>query len=124
MRKGHEAEEVEVALDRAAEHGYLDDAAYARSLAARRSAGRGVSAIAAELRAKGITREDTEAAIGGLDEGGEDAAASRMVLRLVRPGADTAELQRVVSKLIRRGFPPGMAWALTRQAARQTLLSE
>jgi regulatory protein len=123
-RKGHDPEEIEAALDRAVDRGYLDDAAYARSLATRRSVGRGASAIAAELRAKGITREDADAAIAGLDEGGEEEAASRVVVRMVRPGADAAELQRVVSKLIRRGFPPRTAWAVTRRAARDSQPSE
>lgn len=118
LRKGHDPDEVEAALDRAVDRGYLDDAAFARSLVARRSMGRGASAIAAELRAKGVARDEADAALASLDAGAEDEAAGRVVLRLVKPGADEAELQRAVSKLIRRGFPPRTAWYVTRRAAR------
>ena len=118
VQKGHDPVEVEAALNRAVERGYLDDAAYARSLVTRRAVGRGASAIAAELRAKGVSRDEADAAIAGLEAGSEDEAAGRLALRLVKPGADAAELQRVVSKLIRRGFAPRIAWTVTRQAAR------
>jgi SOS response regulatory protein OraA/RecX len=87
-------------------------------LVARRAAGRGASAIAAELRAKGVSRDEADAAIAGLEAGAEDEAAGRVALRLVKPGADEAELQRAVTKLVRRGFPWRMAWYVTRRAAR------
>ncbi len=117
VRKGHERGEVEVALDRAAELGYLDDAAYARSLVGRRSAARGTAAIGAELRAKGLSRPEIEAALAALDPEAEHAAALRLAERLVKPGGGREEVERAAAKLVRRGFSSEVAWRCARAAA-------
>ena len=116
-RKGYEAEEVTAALDRAAAAGYLDDAAYARGLAGRRASARGPAAIAAELRAKGVGRDDTDAALARLDPEQERMAAATLAQRMVGPGADRAATQRAAARLLRRGFSADAAWAAVRAAA-------
>jgi regulatory protein len=100
LRRGHEASEVEEALARLAQLGYLDDAGYARSIVARRAGDRGRRAIAAELATKGIGRALVETSLESLDDDDEVAAAARLIGR--RPPGEAAE--KSLARLARRGF--------------------
>lgn len=77
-----------------------------------------------ELREKGIAPETIDAVIADqVDDEGERAAASTLVdkkLRSLRDvDADTAT-RRLVSMLARKGYRPGLAYAVVREAlARQ-----
>ena len=116
-RRGYEPEDVQGALARLAELGYLDDAAFARGLVRRRSGSRGALALAAELAAKGIDREGTAAALAGLEEDAQLSAATRLAERLyaARPSPGYREmLDSVGAKLARRGFPAGIVRAACR----------
>jgi regulatory protein len=116
-RRGHDPEEVEAALGRLAELGYVDDAAFARGLVRRRSAVRGPLALAGELSARGIDRAGIAAALDGVDPDAELAAATQLAERLyaVRPLPGYKEvLDRVGSKLTRRGFSAGVVRAACR----------
>jgi regulatory protein len=101
-RRGCPPEEVERALARARGLGYIDDAALARAVAARRVRTRGPALIAAELAAKGIQREVAREAVAGVRRDDLVAAASRLAARGVRSGADR---RTVAARLLRRGFP-------------------
>jgi len=116
-RRGFEPGDVDAAVVRLAEMGYLDDAAFARGLVRRRSGSRGALALSAELAAKGIDREGTAAALAGLDEDAQLAAATRLAERLyaARPSPGYREmLDSVGAKLARRGFPAGVVRAACR----------
>jgi regulatory protein len=107
VRKGFEADDVQAALGRLAELGYLDDEAFARGLVRRRSVSRGPLALAAELSAKGIDRAGTAAALAAFDPEAQLAAATVLAERLyaAKPLPGYREtLDRVGSKLLRRGF--------------------
>lgn len=106
-RRGYEREEVEGVVGRLAQAGYLDDAEFARSLVGWRSAGRGRRAIASELAARGVSREDAEAALGDLDRDQEVAAAAALVARILPAGAGEREVARAAGRLRRRGFAEG-----------------
>ena len=99
LQRGCEPGDVEAALRRLRSLGYLDDAAYARGLVARRSAGRGTTLIAAELAAKGIGRELAAEALREVDRRQQVEAARRLVER--SPGLAP---QRLAARLQRRGF--------------------
>ena len=119
-RKGFEPEEVDVALTRLAELGYLDDDAFARALVRRRSSGRGPAAVAAELAAKGIGRDGIAAALAGLDADSQIAAATRLAERLYaeKPVPGYREmLDRIGSRLLRRGYSS----SVVREACRAVL---
>ena len=101
-QKGCESEAVEAALARAAEVGYLDDAAFASALVRVRSGGRGRVAIGAELARKGLSREAVAVALGEMDPDAELAAAVSL-LRKQPAGLDPHKAAR---RLQRRGFSP------------------
>ena len=115
-RHGYDQDAIEATLNRLAEVGYLDDAAYARSVVSRRSSGRGGAAIAAELRSRGVAREEVDTALAGLGGQEERAAAESLARRMVNAGAERAELQRAAGRLLRRGFSGEIAWWAVRRA--------
>ena len=101
-RRGFPAEEIDRALARARGLGYLDDAAFARGLAARRARTRGPALIAAELAARGVEREVVREVVGGVSRDDLVAAARRLAARSVRSGRDR---RAVAAGLLRHGFP-------------------
>jgi regulatory protein len=100
LRRGCAPDDVDAALGRLRGYGYLDDAAFARGLVARRAAGRGAALIAAELAAKGIDREVAADALSGVDRDQQLQAASRLAAR-----SAGLEPERLAARLQRRGFP-------------------
>ena len=76
---------AEAVLDRFAEVGLIDDAAYADAWVSSRQAGRGLArrALSAELRAKGVDAEVAAEAVEQVDDDDERAAARRLVARKV-----------------------------------------
>ncbi len=67
MDQGYPAALIEGAVERLAELGYLDDAAFARAWVESRDRARprGARALRDELRRKGVTADDAEAALAG-----------------------------------------------------------
>jgi regulatory protein len=119
-RRGHDRDEIEAALRRLGERGYLDDAAFADGLVRRRSAMRGPRALSAELAARGVDRQLADAAVARLTPEDQLEMAVRLVERLCasRPRLAYREmLDRVGSKLVRRGFAPG----IVREACRAVM---
>ena len=107
LRKGFEDEDVEAALERLTERGYLDDNAFARAVVRRRSTSRGQIAIVAELIAKGVSRPDADEAVADFDPAAQLEAATRLAERLYAekpPPGYREMLDRIGSKLARRGY--------------------
>jgi regulatory protein len=103
-RKGYKQAEIEAALTRLRELGYVDDASFARSLIGWRSGSRGRRAIAAELAARGVSRETAAQVLGETDPDSDHTAARAIAARLLRPPASPEQVARVAAKLRRRGF--------------------
>jgi regulatory protein len=100
-RRGYEAAEVAVALERLAELGYLDDAGLAAREAERLRERRGLAraGVAAELKRKGVTSDVVESALAGADGGTETEAAFAFAHRwLARHPADAPALARALSR--------------------------
>jgi regulatory protein len=117
LMKGFGAEAVEAALARLVELGYLNDSAFAHGLVRRRGAQKGPLALSAELAAKGVDRADAAAAVAGFVPEAQVASATRLAERLYgrSPGMSYREmLDRVGTKLIRRGFPVNVVTAACR----------
>ena len=113
---------AEAALDRYTELGYIDDAAFARSWVESRQRTRGLaaSALRRELRQKGIDRELIDQVLAdGVDDDSEREAASALVhkkLRTMRGVDHDAASRRLVSMLGRKGYAPGVSYAVVREA--------
>jgi regulatory protein len=111
-RRGYAEEDVEGAVARLDELGYVDDAAFAAGHVRRRSASLGPLALAAELAARGVDRRLTSQAVAGLTHSDQVTAAVRLVQRQAarkRPASYQELLDSAGSKLLRRGFSPGIA---------------
>lgn len=110
-RRGFSGETAEVVVEAMRNAGYVDDAALAGSIAARRSRdGYGRRRIAADLSARRIDSELVGEVLAGIDEDEEREAAWEAALRLSRSRGplDRRGLQRVGAALQRRGFAPGV----------------
>ena len=106
-------------LDRFEEVGLVDDAAYAREWVAQRQSGRGLArrALAQELRRKGVEDEVAREALDEIDDDDEVEAARRLVrakLRSVRALDNDKAMRRLVGMLARKGYGPGMAYAVVK----------
>ena len=121
QRKGHPAEAVAAALDRARALGLLDDAAYAASYVETRAArGRGPARLTRDLLAMGVERRLIDRALAAhaaADQGG----ASVPLTLATRRAAQLGDLPRAVKRrrllafLARRGYSGGEVGALVRQ---------
>ncbi len=110
QRKGHPRQAVEVALERAAALGLLDDEVYARSYAQTRAArGRGPSRITRDLLAMGVQRSVIDRAVAAEWPEGTDGSSVPLALATKR-AAQLGTLprhtrrRRVLAYLARRGF--------------------
>lgn len=106
-------------LDRFTEVGLVDDAAFARSWVESRRRSRGLArrALAQELRRKGIDDETARSALDEVDPDDEEAAARALVRKKLRSlrGVDaTTATRRLVGMLGRKGYPPGLSFAVVR----------
>lgn len=102
-RDGYPTELANAITDRFIELGLVDDERYARLYArTRAAAGYGVQRILRELRMHGIDEEIANASV--IDPERDPLDAARRVLKGRIP-SDGAERQRMVRKLVARGFP-------------------
>jgi len=135
---GYRVDLVDAALDRLAQLGYLDDAAFARAWVESRDRARprGARALRDELRGKGVAAVDAEAAlvarearVSGDDpddprlapgvgeraasEASDDEAAARLLARkaagLLREADPRKRRAKAYGLLARSGFDPGTA---------------
>lgn len=119
--RGVPAEAAEAVLTRFGEAGLIDDAAFARAWVETRQRGRGLgrSALAGELRRKGIDRDVVHDALELVNSDDELAAARQLVTRKLagtRGVPAAARARRLVGLLARRGYPAGVAYRVVREA--------
>jgi regulatory protein len=118
-------------LARYADVGIIDDRAFARAWVSSRHHGRGLArrALATELRHKGVDSETVGLALDELDAETEAATARALVDRKLRTepgiagrtpaerrGPTEALVRRLVGMLARKGYPPGLAVRVVRDA--------
>lgn len=108
-------------LDRYAEVGMIDDAAFANAWVTSRHRGKGLArrALGEELRRKGVDKELSNLALEQLDDETERATARELVSRKLRgmsaAVAPDAKMRRLVGMLARKGYPPGVAMSVVRE---------
>jgi regulatory protein len=112
--RGHEADEVEAALERLRRERYLDDAGYAERFARSRLEhhGHGRALVRQSLRQRGVSRAETETGLqSALREVDEKAVLDALARRYWRQHARIAparRLPRLWTFLLRRGFAAGL----------------
>ncbi|WP_068276429.1 recombination regulator RecX [Aldersonia kunmingensis] len=128
-KRGFEPEVARGALDRLAEVGLIDDAAFARQWVQSRHqySGKGRTALAIELRGKGIAPDQAEAALAEISREDERERATELVRKKLRT-VDVSELdaaerdrltRRLVGMLARRGYSQGMAFDVVKSELRE-----
>lgn len=113
-RRGYAEDEVAAAVNRLAEMHLQDDGEFAAGHVRRRSASRGPLALSAELAARGVDRGLVDEALAGLTAEAQLASAIDLAGRLAarsRPAGYQELLAKVGTKLVRRGFTPGLVRA-------------
>jgi regulatory protein len=108
-------------LDRFADVGLIDDAAFARAWVESRHYSRGLAgrALRAELRQRGVGDDQIKDAIEDLGPDAEVATARRIVERKLagtRGLPPEARIRRLAGTLARKGYPPGLAFRVVREA--------
>ena len=111
IRKGESPEAAEAAIEWLTEHGYLDDAAFAKTVARHYSRkGYGAQRIRAELSRRGLARELWDEAMEQIAEPDEQIDA--YLRRHLKNADDRKEIQKLSAALVRRGY----AWEEIRAA--------
>jgi len=111
-RRGYVEEEIDSALARLVELGYVDDRSFADGYIRRRSGSLGPLALSAELAARGVDRSVADLALTAVDFEAELGSATRLAERLCarnRPPGYRELLDSVGAKLLRRGFSLSIA---------------
>jgi regulatory protein len=120
-RRGVPEEAAAAVLARFAEVKLIDDAMFARAWVDSRHHGRGLAgrALGAELRQRGVTRDDIQAALSELSPDIELQTARDLVARRL-PGTAgmpaPARMRRLVGVLARKGYSAGLAYRVVREA--------
>ncbi len=123
--RGVPAEAAMAVLDRFEEVQLIDDAEFARMWVRSRSATRSLarSALKRELAEKGVDPALAEDALASISDDDERDAARELIHRKMRQGVDLSdrsardkEVRRLVSMLARKGYAPGLAFALVKDA--------
>jgi regulatory protein len=115
---------AQAVLARFAEVKLIDDATFARAWVESRHHGRGLAgrALGAELRRKGVAPENIAGALEELAPDQELATARELVARRLpgtrgQPGP--ARMRRLTGMLARKGYGPGLAFRVVREALEQ-----
>jgi regulatory protein len=120
-RRGVSDDVVDSVLDRFTDAGLIDDAVFAKAWVESRHHGRGLSrrSLSAELRQRGVDSDDITEAVETLDPEQEVATATQLVQRKLaatRGQPADARVRKVASMLARKGYSPGLAFRLIREA--------
>jgi regulatory protein len=108
-------------LSRFTDAGLIDDAAFAKSWVESRHHGRGLSARAlrAELRQRGVDDGQIQDAVDQLGPDTEVETARLLVrkkLAATQGQSPDARTRRLAGMLARKGYPPGLAFRVIREA--------
>ena len=120
-KRGIDDEVSSAVLDRYADVGLIDDAAFAKAWVTSRHHGRGLArrALASELRRRGVEAELVDEALDTLDSDTEAATARALAERKLRSMGSAppeAVFRRLVAMLARKGYPAGIAFGAVKDA--------
>lgn len=129
-KRGVVADVAEPVLDRLAEVGLVDDAAFAETAvhAGHTHRGLGRRALSAELRHRGVADDVAREAVAAVAPEDEEQRARELVRRRLRtmspavpvteaaggPSDDAKVARRLAAMLARKGYSEGLAWRVVR----------
>lgn len=107
-------------LDRFTEVGLIDDAEYAQMLVRSQRESRGLArrALAQELRRRGVTGPEADAALATVQPEDEESSARALLRRKWRTGTNLApevRARRAMAMLARKGYSGSLAARLVRE---------
>ena len=113
---------AEQVVNRMAEVGLVDDAAFAQAWVSTRHTGRGLArrALRSELRLQGVADEVASEALEALSTEDEFARAKQLVLRRIRTTGslgDEKQIRRISGMLQRKGYSLGLIAAVLREVS-------
>ena len=119
--RGIPAAVADEVLGRFAEVGLIDDAAFARAWVESRHYSRGLAgrALSMELKRRGVDDENIREAVAELGPDAEVATARRLVeqkLASIAGLPPEVRTRRLAGMLARKGYPPGLAFRVIREA--------
>ncbi len=104
-KKGYLQATCDYVLEKLRGYGFVNDNEYAESYVEYAAAKKGVRLIRAEMRAKGLSDEEVDAALESLDEETQVQAASGLLQKYMRNKAvDKPTLQKAAKYLMGKGF--------------------
>ena len=120
-KRGIPAEIADNVLKRFTDVGLIDDAAFARAWVESRHYSRGLAgrALTTELKQRGVADDEIREAVAELGPDAEVATARELVARKLAAtkGQPTqARVRRLTGMLARKGYPPGLAFRVIREA--------
>jgi regulatory protein len=123
-RRGVPDDAAQAVLARFAQVKLIDDAMFARAWVETRHHSRGLAgrALGAELRRRGVARDDIASALEELDPEQELATARELVDRRLagtRGQTGPARMRRLAGMLARKGYSPSLAYRVVREALDQ-----
>ena len=117
LRRQFADEEIDTAVDRLRQLGYLDDARWATEFVEARRGRLGARRLRQDLVRRGVPREHVEAATDNLDEAAAAIATARRRVPSLRRLEPDLRRQRLYGYLQRRGF----SYDVTRRAIAEVL---
>ncbi|MBO0822873.1 MAG: regulatory protein RecX [Actinobacteria bacterium] len=123
-RRGVPEDAASAVLERFAEVNLIDDGLFAKAWVESRHHSRGLAgrALGAELRQRGVASTDIESALSQLDPQQEVSTARELIARRL-PGTArmpvAARMRRLTGVLARKGYAPGLAYRVVREALEQ-----
>ncbi|HEY1916087.1 MAG TPA: regulatory protein RecX [Streptosporangiaceae bacterium] len=123
-RRGIPPRAADAVMERLIRAKLIDDAAFAQAWVETRHYSRGLArrALSAELRQRGVDEDSVQDAVAELSPEQEEAAARRMVaakLAATRGRPLPTRMRRLMGLLARKGYPPGLAYRVVREALDQ-----
>lgn len=111
QKKGYLEDVSDYVVGKMKEYGFLDDAVYAARYAESARGRKGGRLIALELKRKGVSDGDIEAAVGALGDETESARAQLAKYLRGKDLSDRATLRRAFSYLLSKGYDADTARA-------------
>lgn len=111
QKKGYLEDVSDYVVEKMKEYGFLDDAVYAARYAESARGRKGGRLIALELKRKGVSDGDIEAAVGALGDETESARAQLAKYLRGKDLSDRATLRRAFSYLLSKGYDADTARA-------------